>query len=277
MTYLQILTALLLLCLSSRAHVDSLSTPQQVKTVSSPGIAGEPRETENFWRQKPSSSYHIYRPTKTAAPNKYWEDLCPSIWRPKENVDVTVSWTSLDSPEHVAEEMILQCNPNMPPEKANILSQSLAESLESFRDFCQGRIFGYNAFKARIVATRGPSGSKCPQWHVDHVPIRWIQSWAGPGCDFVTSSGGVNWSVVNGLDDDETFPSVEDRNRALVDSKAANIFHAKEREAVLLVGNLWNEFSKEKGSSLHPIVHKSPSSLPRWQGRVLLTQDIITD
>jgi hypothetical protein len=307
MTYLRLFSALV--CLS--AKVASLSTPsyhrqgcvvtgtgsQLRSTTCSSGIVTERQETEPllFWQQQQEpSSYYIYHSPqkKSTTPQNLWIEFCPSIWRPKErSVDVTIAWTAKDCPKQVAEEMIRQCTSTssssslLAPDKASVLVQSLEDSLEAFRDFCQDRMTVCDHFKARIVFTRGPPGTKCPQWHIDHVPIRWIQSWAGPGCDFVTSQEGVNWSVINSLDDDDDdddddnyqFHSVEDRNRALVDSKVANICSVNEQDAILLVGNRWNEFAKETTDTPRkPVVHKSPS-IPVWQGRVLLTQDVLLD
>jgi hypothetical protein len=258
----------------------------------------ESARTEPFWQREPAvSSYSIYQPSTTTTADKAniispWNELCPSIWRPKEaSLDVTITWTVEDSPKRVAQELIHRCaSPSLSSAKTSVMVDSLTESLETFGAFCREELTdcnNSNKFKARIVATRGPSGAKCPQWHVDHVPIRWIQSLIGPGCEFVTNPDtGIDWSVVNGLlneeDDDEdvVYASVEDRNRALVDTKSANIYSAQEQEAILLVGNRWNEFAKTKTTtplSLKPVVHKSPSDIPMWQGRVLLTQDVLVD
>jgi hypothetical protein len=262
----------------------------------------ESTKTEPFWQQREQereravSSYYIYQPSTSTTDKANiispWNELCPSIWRPKEaSLDVTITWTVEDSPKRVAQELIHRCaSPSLSSAKTSIMVDSLTESLETFGAFCQEQLTdcnNNNKFKARIVATRGPaSGAKCPQWHVDHVPIRWIQSLIGPGCEFVTNPDtGVDWSVVNGLfndeedDEDVVYASVEDRNRALVDTDVANIYSAREQEAILLVGNRWNEFAKTKTTSpfLKPVVHKSPSDIPMWQGRVLLTQDVLVD
>ena len=178
--------------------------------------------------------------------------------------------------------------------------ERLAWSLEFFRDFVtqelrsnivkSGSLPNPNTtFKARIVATRGAGGTKCPQWHIDHVPLRWIESLVGRGCEVVLNSGtddsssqdGINWSAINGLDNDDVADVVEDRNKKLVDSKIADIYCAQQGEVMLLVGNRWDEFakvkseSKDNARSTHPAVHKSPSPIPFWEGRVLLTQDVV--
>jgi hypothetical protein len=240
----------------------------------------ERQESEPFWHhhQPTESSYYIYHPSLQKSSMAPWNDICPSIWKPKDNKDVTVTWTVHDSPHEVAQEMIRQCSSSLSPEKSSDLSLSLTDSLKVFRDFCQENLTDdcERVMKARIVATRGPCGTKCPQWHVDHVPLRWIQSMMGPGCDLVTSQEGINWNVINGLEDDDNLNSIEDRNRVLVDDNVANIYSAKEQEAILMVGKRWDEYAREGIASLEPVVHKSPS-VPMWQGRVLLTQDVSVD
>jgi len=70
--------------------------------------------------------------------------------------------------------------------------------------------------------------------------------------------------------------SVTDRNQALVRDDVAEIYVAREQEAVLLAGNRWNEYAKDATQTLQPVVHKSPTR--HWgQERVLLTQDVILD
>jgi hypothetical protein len=274
---------------------------------------------DDSWRRqdKPLSSYSIINQKSTTTNKSFddaWERLCPPIWNnPKApNVDVTIAWTKNDDVHAVARELLSQCkckrkgkhsattgnnkhdddDKDDDDEADRIVLLSLAESLEEFRDFCMKHLTtNIVEFKARIIATRGSSGIKCPQWHVDHVPVRWIQSWKGPGCDFIMSEEGINWNAFHGLDnnnnsnndveeadENDDFLTVEDRNRARVDQKVAKIYSAKEKEGILLVGTRWNEFSKDDDNSqtLHPVVHKSPS-IPYWQGRVRLTQDVVLD
>ncbi len=89
---------------------------------------------------------------------------------------------------------------------------------------------------------------------------------------------GIEWNLVNGLNEkaaDTVEMSVQERNDALVKVDVADIYSAKEMEAILLVGNRWNDYAN-KAESIPPVVHKSPT-LPWGCERVLLTQDIIFD
>eukprot|EP00592_Proboscia_alata_P024121 CAMPEP_0194449992 /NCGR_PEP_ID=MMETSP0176-20130528/130465_1 /TAXON_ID=216777 /ORGANISM="Proboscia alata, Strain PI-D3" /LENGTH=378 /DNA_ID=CAMNT_0039277205 /DNA_START=142 /DNA_END=1278 /DNA_ORIENTATION=- len=45
---------------------------------------------------------------------------------------------------------------------------------------------------ARIVASRGSRGTKCPRWHVDHVPLRLICALKGPGVVYLDESAEFN-------------------------------------------------------------------------------------
>jgi len=151
-----------------------------------------------------------------------------------------------------------------------------------------GEIAKAKRCKARIAAGRGTAGTKCPQWHVDHVPVRWIQSLVGPGCEYVSNPDAVDWKRVNNLDDDDETMSVRQRNSLLVpqsssDEEGSIVRVVPEGQAAMLLGNAWSEWAAEKhlvdgGStvlSLPPAVHKSPELNNPWQGRVLLTMDVL--
>lgn len=223
------------------------------------------------------ASYYSHTPITTAGD---WHRFCPPLWPTKKRpVDVTVTWKRSDSNATVAAAtaMIREMDPHLPPTETMAYADILSSYLLSFSDFCQEHFKKCPEFKARIVASRGSSGTKCPQWHIDHVPVRWIQALAGPGCDFLPNDDGVNWAAVNALDD--TLDRVGSRNRLLVNTDVANIYAAKEGEAILLAGNRWSELCKDKFQSRcnKPIVHRSPVSIRKWQSRLLLTQDVIFD
>jgi hypothetical protein len=75
--------------------------------------------------------------------------------------------------------------------------RQLAASMQYFTAFCHQHLDNdigssssehhqQHEFTARLVASRGAATSiKCPLWHQDHVPIRWIQALTGPGCQYI--------------------------------------------------------------------------------------------
>lgn len=309
------------LFVSEQCCCSSFTTPVRIlRQESSTTRHGSTMEKQNptaIQIQEVSSSYVSIEPQSASSETttKLWRQLCPPIWSPEDTKDATLIWSCCDDTKQVAAELLrrlidpkssrtttMTCDPRM--------EDNVAQSLEQFRDFCTNHLksttsggssshddddddgqqhhAGGYTFKARIVATRGPTGTKCPQWHVDHVPVRWIQSLVGPGCEMVVGNNtkeSIRWNLVNGLNknnnDDEDFileESVEDRNQALVRNEVAQIYAAREQEAVLLIGNRWVDYAKDASrvSNIRPVVHKSPT-LPWGCERVLLTQDIILD
>jgi Protein of unknown function (DUF1826) len=246
------------------------------------------------------SSHYVYRPVN---PIRYdlWEGLCPpskvdrSSTSPSQ-VDVSGTWTPDENPDEVARILLGQCDPGstlmMSQQTVDSLAASLSESLGSYRDFCQTHLITDRRkqvrdyccvrFRYRLVATRGPSGTKCPLYHIDHVPVRWIQTFVGPGVDMVVGDAGIRWDAFeshNENDDDDVSLTDEDLNDLRVDATAANVYHAGQGEAVVMIGkefrgtNKGNPQLPPSSSRLRPVVHKSPK-IPIGQARVRLTQDV---
>jgi hypothetical protein len=159
---------------------------------------------------------------------------------------------------------------------------------------------------ARIVSTVGASGVKCPRWHADHVPVRLIVSILGPGCDYIQENISpeesrrlpriVNRRALNSLDEDDTMkandiivpPSLLYKGRTHGEESNSIIKHAREGEAVLLMGRKWEDEPAaqppelEDGDALYSnynslvraAVHRSPTLMP-YQERILLTVDLV--
>ncbi|KAG7338969.1 DUF1826 domain containing protein [Nitzschia inconspicua] len=277
------------------------------------------------------SSFHIYNPISDIDQSAAaWRKLCPSasnenngnfflsipftVQRSRPNriqsLDVTRLWTLDDDPLHVAADMVRECvhfqcdgdcaTPSTDDAaKEQILLSSLSESLITYRDFCKTYLIPFIPkrdnnnirFKCRLVATIGTSGAKCPQYHIDQVPVRWIQTFVGPGVELVVGNKGVQWDAfqtANGEDDDDSPIEMEkvswtpeERNRQLLDPNLANVYRVQEGTAVLMLGNEWNNYvtsvHSSKGAQIQPVVHKSPIISSTTQPRVLLTQDILFD
>lgn len=186
-----------------------------------------------------------------------WQSLIPLI--PGERgCDVSVEWSV---PQEGSRRLLHHLFSS--PVVVETLQPFLQESFETFESLAAfTSSSNHNKFKARIVATRGPSGTKCPRWHVDHVPLRWIQSLVGPGCDYVLGCEGIDWKAMNDFDSVE-----KDVNGKLVNEDVAIVCHAPTQQGVVLWG-------AENTKSLTPAVHKSPS-LGVFEGRVLLTLDLV--
>ena len=193
------------------------------------------------------------------------------------DTDVRFQWDSSDDTNSVAQRVIHTIqNQKGFSEKQNVFElaeKEVAHSIHLFTRFCSSSslldVSSSEAlrFKGRIVASRGKSGTKCPVWHLDHVPVRLIQSLVGPGSQWVDSRD-VQWENVNNLSDDILDP--EERNRLLV-RPHSSIFQANEGEPVMFLGSRRRGFISGVDD---PCVHKSPNGLMPWDERVLLTLDV---
>jgi hypothetical protein len=128
------------------------------------------------------------------------------------------------------------------------------------------------SFTMRLVCTYGGSraGTKCPIWHVDHVPCRYIQTFYGPTCRFinhqrendiiyrrimtqqqeeeeqeveeVSSDPIIDGHRVGGTIE---FLSVQERNEILlhgIDDNKSCIGQANVGEGIILIGKLWDSW-----------------------------------
>lgn len=165
-------------------------------------------------------------------------------------------------------------------------------------------------YTAKIEASIGPDGKKCPKFHVDNVGARLIMSMIGPGCVYVPEN------IVDAGDEAEFLPRVVNRSRLgtvarttgrandlIVPPKVGEKFEdslvkqAREGEMLLLMGGLWQDVapsscgncdackSQEAAPSLKredshaeetllAAVHRSPN-MTRDQERVLLVVDLV--
>jgi hypothetical protein len=193
-----------------------------------------------------------------------------------------------------------------------VLSQSQSQGQHHHRHHRHHRQHQHRAV-LRFDASRGKRATKCPKWHYDSVPFRWIQSLVGPGVDVVTDPGAVDWSYL--LDPDRTELSAAAHNRRAVRDRSARAVGSRlsssvsgaavarsvpEGDAVVLLGGGWSAwirtppFSSPPGAArpqgaagvaasaapasvARPAVHKSPALLFPWQERVLISIDLVDD
>ena len=190
--------------------------------------------------------------------------------------DVTVIF---DDPFEGARQLLNGCDIQFQDDNDETL-QHLQAALSYFQHYVSFASGGVaRKCKARIVASRGPIGTKCPRWHLDHVPVRLIMSLIGPGCDYIpesisphaTNNVYVDRHALNGLDMDDSARA----NRIIVPDDNG-VVHSKVGEAVVLMGREWDtvgEASDGDNGILHAAAHKSPDLSP-FEGRVLLTVDL---
>ena len=275
-----------------------LAIPQCAKSFSVESKTGQGRGRTQRFVAAPSTRTALTDETSTRATTlsrqsvirpgikadtRVWNNVCPGVFENARGVDVRLNWKK-DSKavrsalaERVASAMLEQIIGGSVPSSPETKSKHacLAASLEAFMAFCEEHLKqeSFIGYSARLVATRGSPSTKCPAWHQDHVPVRWIQSLVGPGCQWVELS---DWVAADESDDASSViqESVEEMNQRRVDTSVP-VHQASPGEAVLLVGRSWSEFCIEN-QNLPAVVHRSPSGFLPWQPRILLTMDLLT-
>ena len=68
---------------------------------------------------------------------------------------------------------------------------NLVSSMTSFVKYCRSNLDtagNHNkivSYKLKLDVMYGTTATRCPLWHADNVPIRWIQTYTGPGCQYL--------------------------------------------------------------------------------------------
>jgi hypothetical protein len=187
--------------------------------------------------------------------NDVFQQLVPLAGK---GCDVTVIW---NDPMEGANELVSSLELRGTDGKKAV--EIISESLEEFQNLVKEEGLNQTLHKARIVATRGKVGTKCPRFHFDHVPVRFVQPLLGRGCTYAISEEGVDRSILNQADDCNT----DSVNNKIVDPNLAKIRQGREGEAVILRGR---EACEDK-----PAIHKSPE-LAWWEGRVVMILDVVS-
>ena len=234
--------------LSLFALINTLFQLQFSNCLSSTVVKTQPTDMNNWI----NGNVKVLKPSieQIRQPNPFG-GLIPFVGK---GCDVTVEW---EDPRAGALEM---AEKSFSGKQTDHVIAILEEALGCFRNLTIQEGLYAPFFKARIVATRGPMGTKCPRWHYDHVVMRHIQALVGPGCDYLVSETGVDRSIVNQADQCETSLV----NNDIVNDAIGDVLHGKEGEAIILKGMAGCD---------NPAIHKSPE-LQWWQGRLLLTLDI---
>jgi hypothetical protein len=197
----------------------------------------------------------------------------PELWRRNvQDVDRYMEWNSNANLTDIAQRWLDTAPTNTHGmREAEEIRGEIIGMMETFMNLCQDS-FSDNSglsFSGRLLATRGSASTKCPLWHTDHVPVRWIQALDGPGVEVASQ---VDWEgfQLEREDEDEDVAEGVDVDRSVF---VKQHWQSEPGQAVVLVGNRWTEWT---GESLQPAVHKSPKIWP-WQSRVLLTMNVERD
>lgn len=247
------------------------------------------------------SIFHVPLPSRDTDPSRAWRSLIPALWENANGLDRRWHWTESQSSVDVVQrewdgllgDGAFQLHHHRHHYQQQQQQQrDLIQAMETFEQFCQSHLQRPQSYAARVVCARGSLSTKCPRWHTDDVPVRWIQSMVGPGVQWLDHPPPPTFDdVVPGewdlavINDNPSHPwrTVDFQHRR---------HQVSEGQAALLVGRRWGECATNKDSESislsnfeidsstsgtanpRPCVNKSPEGLMPWEGRVLLTLDV---
>ena len=163
---------------------------------------------------------------------------------------------------------------------------NIVSSMKAFVDICESNLHHIQGYRLKLAAMHGKTATRCPLWHIDNVPIRWIQTMVGPGTSYVDDNSKTNPYLQRVRYPDKELEIQAGNNNPhwkdiLVEKSCAQIQQAPVGEPIVLPGYLWSESSKQQGtkndSRFLPVIHRSPHNVQTDQGRVLLNLDVICD
>ena len=235
----------------------------------------------------PEITASLVKPVEASHASPHWHQFVPKLWDNPRGIDIRISWVcpSLQQSEStkIAYSFLdtIEETRRLPIIGRRTLEKELAEWMRCFERYCGNYLVPFNdngmVLSARLVCNRGAASTKCPKWHQDYVPFRWIQALVGPGCEWVepfasdattrfVERSNANYDAVK-----RTRGTQQDDHE--LNSLNCQVHRAETGQAIILLGKKWNSKAREN-SELEPVIHKSPDGIRPWQGRVLLTMDV---
>lgn len=201
---------------------------------------------------------------KTVVPHNHrWGRLLPKAFSSSSNgIDISVTFSNIDTGAH---ELIHRCNLFREEEKNSIEYNDTLKYLQG----CLNEFYRFlpnKKYTVRIVSSKGKRGQKCPRWHSDHVAVRLILSLHGPGVCYTSSTNFHAESYVNTCSEFDT-----DKANKIIEKEFGNNIQCFDTgDCVILMGKQWGKHGNPAA------IHRSPNIIP-FQGRVLMTMDVIED
>lgn len=153
--------------------------------------------------------------------------------------------------------------------------QDILSGIQAFVSFCNkhtdATIKGYYL---KISVMNGETATQCPFWHVDNVPVRYMQTFFGPGSMYIDPSiyyNGVHDRIINN-DRPSDLAHYTNWKEQLVKTSGIEPCQAKLGQAAMLVGFRWPDMAGTFDSNRDPVIHRSPLNVN--DGRVLMVLDV---
>lgn len=199
----------------------------------------------------------VMRPTPDVLSEVLLDEVNLAVWQRRLPASIERFAAALTSqPAPLAERLTLEFDPdNGEPDLQGLVAQY--RQLEGYADFVAdvtwlAKAYGFLLGARRLgVRLRVLDSTMCPRFHVDHVPMRLITTYIGPGSDWL-GEGAIRRA---------------DLGSAAAEPQGDSMIHRLECGHVALAkGEKW------AGNEGRGLVHRSPP-VPAGERRLLVTMD----
>ena len=150
-------------------------------------------------------------------------------------------------------------------------------SIETFQQVCLTSLDNVATYKIKVNALWESHGTKCPAWHTDNVPMRWLQTFVGEGSNYLSPEEAATNDCILQIFERMGRNATFEWKDEMVEKSGLKVLTPKHPgEPIIFVGNRWSVSKKREMPNLMPVLHRSPNNIPKNQGRVLLTLDVTT-
>ena len=230
-----------------------------------------------------------------------WSNLSSKVWRSERTKEIVLEWDEAilghqKEDERLAEiaTFAIQKTQHWFAKEETTSSMfrilDLSSSMRSFMDHCRSNLTNIRSYKLKLTAMHGSNATRCPLWHADNVPLRWIQSYTGPGCVFLNED--ETNDVYDPYNYDPYLQRVRETNhdqeakvygpkwkQKLVEMSGIPISQSPTGEPAMLVGRMWSAWSQQRDAPIEGpmsgVLHRSPHDVPGNQERILLNLDVL--
>ena len=274
-------------------------------------IEAAPREPVDGNSSSPSGDVHDNYPLSVIIPIRRdymfnpnaWSDLSSIPFQNTRTKEVTFNWEeSLGQEEQLvtiakqaANKTDCWFEEREDPMKTLKMFRMLnmVASMKTFVKHCRANLRGIQGYRLKLSVMHGATATRCPLWHCDNVPVRWIQTFYGPGCEYVeedeknrTASTVPNPLLdrVRASDNGREAPIHGSQWKTkLVEMSEYPIRQSSLGEPTMFIGHKWNTFAflgsemDDDAPVRSAVLHRSPQNVPEGMGRVLLNLDVVCD
>ena len=254
-----------------------------LSTIKNHAHHGSHSDTQPIYSSFLKHNTNVLVSKSKVSPN-IWNNLVPSgltysLYPDKRSSTPELHVTNLFRDPHVgAKELLSKCGISSHSISLDQYKEALEHLEQTFTLFKNviTEVYGDTVdYKAKLIASRGSDGKKCPKFHIDNVPVRLILSLEGPGVCYLKKTDNSHqkqsdkmrslFQVVNLSLETDTARA----NRAILNEhENFQEVQAETGEIVLLMGKKWEKNERHLSGAFH----KSPE-ISGLQGRVLLTVD----